>query len=99
LSKFGGEKVTVSGLAVTTSFHGHRRATNHRYTVITNKSPTTLQDVVKAGVHMRKQFWITRLPRYLVLSLARFSKNYYFVEKNPTIVTFPVKNLEMKDCT
>jgi U4/U6.U5 tri-snRNP-associated protein 2 len=54
---------------------------------------------VKQGVHQRKQYWITRLPRYLILSLARFTKNYYFTEKNPTIVNFPVKNLELKDCT
>jgi U4/U6.U5 tri-snRNP-associated protein 2 len=53
---------------------------------------------VKQGVHQRKQYWITKLPRYLILSLARFTKNFYFTEKNPTIVTFPVKNLELKDC-
>lgn len=54
---------------------------------------------MKQGVHQRKQYWITKLPRYLILSLARFTKNFYFTEKNPTIVNFPVKNLELKDCT
>ncbi|CAN0440980.1 unnamed protein product, partial [Scytosiphon promiscuus] len=35
--------------------------------------------------------------RYLIFHLARFTKNNFYVEKNPTIVNFPVKNLELKD--
>jgi hypothetical protein len=27
----------------------------------------------------------------------RFTKNNFFIEKNPTLVTFPVKNLDLKD--
>jgi hypothetical protein len=49
-------------------------------------------------MYQRKRYWITRLPRYLILHLSRFTKNFYFTEKNPTIVTPPVKNLEMRDC-
>lgn len=37
------------------------------------------------------------LPRYLILHYKRFKLNNFFVEKNPTLVTFPVKNLELKD--
>ena len=37
------------------------------------------------------------LPPYLVLHFKRFKTNQFFVEKNPTIVNFPVKNLELKD--
>ncbi len=29
--------------------------------------------------------------------MKRFTKNNFFLEKNPTIVNFPVKNLELKD--
>ncbi|KAJ0602432.1 putative ubiquitinyl hydrolase 1 [Helianthus annuus] len=29
--------------------------------------------------------------------MRRFTKNDFFVEKNPTIVNFPMKNLELKD--
>ena len=29
--------------------------------------------------------------------MKRFTRNNFFVEKNPTIVNFPVKNLELKD--
>lgn len=68
------------------------------YTVLEKFGGDKLVDVIKAGVHQRKRYWITKLPRYLILSLARFTKNHYFVEKNPTIVNFPVKNLELKDC-
>jgi hypothetical protein len=46
----------------------------------------------------RRRFRITRLPRFLVLHMRRFLKNQFFVEKNPTIVNFPVKNLELAAC-
>ena len=31
------------------------------------------------------------MPNYLVLHVKRFTKNSFFIEKNPTIVNFPVK--------
>jgi U4/U6.U5 tri-snRNP-associated protein 2 len=68
------------------------------YTVLDKFGGEKLTDVIKNGVHQRKRYWITKLPKYLILSLARLTKNHFFVEKNPTIVNFPVKNLELKDC-
>jgi U4/U6.U5 tri-snRNP-associated protein 2 len=53
-------------------------------------------DQMTKDAHLRKQYRIQKLPRYLVLHLARFTKNNFSLEKNPTIVTFPVRNLEMK---
>ncbi|KAI3435999.1 hypothetical protein D9Q98_002056 [Chlorella vulgaris] len=50
---------------------------------------------IKAG---RRRFRVTRLPRFLVLHVRRFLKNQFFVEKNPTIVNFPVKNMELSAC-
>lgn len=38
------------------------------------------------------------LPKYVILYIKRFTKNNFFLEKNPTIVNFPVKNLELRDC-
>lgn len=38
-----------------------------------------------------KRFEITQLPPYLILYIKRFTKNTFFIEKNPTIVNFPVK--------
>jgi len=40
---------------------------------------------------------LIKLPRYLILYIKRFTKNNFFMEKNPTIVNFPIKNLELKD--
>ncbi|CAM9119113.1 unnamed protein product, partial [Heterosigma akashiwo] len=54
-------------------------------------------DQVKFGVHTRRQYRLQSLPRYLIFHLTRFTKNNFFLEKNPTIVNFPVKNLELKD--
>eukprot|EP01134_Creolimax_fragrantissima_P006026 CFRG6026T1 len=42
-------------------------------------------------------YTITKLPKYLIVYIKRFTKNNFFLEKNPTIVNFPVKNLELKD--
>jgi len=37
-----------------------------------------------------KKYEITRLPRYLILAIKRFTENRFFIEKNPTIVNFPI---------
>ncbi|CAI0460589.1 unnamed protein product [Linum tenue] len=56
----------------------------------------TVTEVVRPRF-ARTRYRITRLPRYLILHMQRFEKNNFFIEKNPTIVNFPVKNLELKD--
>jgi U4/U6.U5 tri-snRNP-associated protein 2 len=53
-----------------------------------------IHDDIKAG---RRRYRLTRLPNYLVLHMKRFTKNNFFWEKNPTIVNFPVRNLELRD--
>ena len=35
--------------------------------------------------------------RFIILYIKRFTKNTFFVEKNPTIVNFPVKGIEFGD--
>ena len=40
---------------------------------------------------------IQKLPNYLFIHIKRFSKNQFFKEKNPTIVNFPIKNLDMNE--
>jgi len=54
----------------------------------------TEYEVLRGG---RKKFRVSRLPRYLIMHHKRFTRNNFFVEKNPTIVTFPVKNLQLSD--
>lgn len=56
---------------------------------------TTVQDDPRTG---RRRLQITRLPKFLVLHVKRFVKNQFFVEKNPTIVNFPVKGLDIASC-
>ncbi|KAK9845987.1 hypothetical protein WJX81_007744 [Elliptochloris bilobata] len=53
-----------------------------------------LLDDIKAG---RRRYRLTRLPAFLVVHMKRFTKNNFFLEKNPTIVNFPVRNLELRD--
>ncbi|CAM8974793.1 unnamed protein product [Rhodiola kirilowii] len=56
----------------------------------------TVTEVVRPRI-ARMRYRVTRLPRYLILHMRRFTKNNFFVEKNRTLVNFPVKNLELKD--
>ncbi|XP_064604275.1 ubiquitin carboxyl-terminal hydrolase 39-like [Liolophura sinensis] len=44
-----------------------------------------------------KRFEITHLPPYIILYVKRFNKNYFVLEKNRTIVNFPVKNVDFGD--
>lgn len=54
-----------------------------------------MHEQVRSG---RKKYTVSQLPPYLILHFKRFVRNNFFVEKNPTIVTFPVSNLDLKDC-
>ncbi|CAJ2671911.1 unnamed protein product [Trifolium pratense] len=56
----------------------------------------TVTEVVRPHI-ARMKYRVTRLPKYMILHMRRFTKNNFFVEKNPTLVNFPVKNLELKD--
>ena len=44
-----------------------------------------------------RKFELTKLPPYIILYIQRFNKNTFFVEKNPTIVNFPVKGIDFGD--
>jgi U4/U6.U5 tri-snRNP-associated protein 2 len=43
----------------------------------------------------RRRYELQSLPRYLIVHLQRFTKNSFFLEKNPTIVNFPIRNLDL----
>jgi len=56
---------------------------------------STVLDVVnRKGNREKKQYNIASLPPYLVLNLKRFTKTKFGIEKNPTIVTFPVEGMD-----
>ena len=42
-------------------------------------------------------FTFFRLPPFIILYIKRFAKNTFYVEKNPTIVNFPIKSIEFGD--
>ncbi|KAF2355958.1 Peptidase C19 ubiquitin carboxyl-terminal hydrolase [Trinorchestia longiramus] len=44
-----------------------------------------------------KVFQLSSLPPFLILYHKRFTKNTFYVEKNPTIVNFPVRNVELAE--
>lgn len=46
-----------------------------------------------------RRFKCQRLPRYIILHFRRFTKNMFVEEKNPTIVNFPLRGLDFRDCT
>eukprot|EP00048_Salpingoeca_helianthica_P020502 m.6919 g.6919 ORF g.6919 m.6919 type:complete len:504 (-) comp4895_c0_seq1:43-1554(-) len=46
---------------------------------------------------MKKKFQLTALPDYLIVVVKRFTKNYFFKEKNSTIVNFPIRGIDFKD--
>lgn len=45
-----------------------------------------------------KRHHLTALPQYLILHIKRFTKNNFVEEKNPTIVNFPLRGVELSDC-
>ncbi|SGZ33429.1 BQ5605_C041g11964 [Microbotryum silenes-dioicae] len=46
---------------------------------------------------MLRRWKLTRLPPFLILHIKRFTKNNFVEEKNPTIVNFPLRGVDMAD--
>lgn len=55
---------------------------------------TFTEDPIKG---IRKLYHLVKLPKNLILCFKRFEKNLFFVEKNNTIVNFPIKNLSLEE--
>ncbi|KAI8072169.1 uncharacterized protein B0P05DRAFT_473891 [Gilbertella persicaria] len=64
-------------------------------TILAKFNGTKVQEVAN---QMRK-YSITRLPQFLIFHIKRFNKNNWSHEKNPTIVNFPIKNIDMSHFT
>src|SRR5258707_1851298 len=45
-----------------------------------------------------RRFNCQQLPQYLIIHYKRFTKNNFVEEKNPTIVNFPLKGVDFRDC-
>ncbi|EGT37223.1 hypothetical protein CAEBREN_03753 [Caenorhabditis brenneri] len=48
--------------------------------------------------NIMKRYELLKLPEFLIISYKRFQKNQWFVEKNPTIVNFPIANVDLYEC-
>lgn len=64
--------------------------------VILSKYNGTTTQEVKGSILRR--YKITSMPDFLILHIKRFTKNNFVEEKNPTIVNFPLRGVDMKDC-
>ena len=50
---------------------------------------------MRAGYQQRKRYSLLKLPPFIIFHLSRFTKNNFYMEKNPTIVNFPIKDLDL----
>ncbi|XP_015191822.1 PREDICTED: U4/U6.U5 tri-snRNP-associated protein 2 [Polistes dominula] len=67
------------------------------YTLLNKFNAVAEKEYKTYKENFMKRFEITELPPYLILYIKRFTRNTFFVEKNPTIVNFPVKNVDFGD--
>ncbi|EGZ28107.1 hypothetical protein PHYSODRAFT_309027 [Phytophthora sojae] len=67
------------------------------FTVLEKYNGSHVTHVLQGSHRLKKTYRIDSLPAYLIFHVKRFTRNNFFIEKNPTIVTFPVKNLELRD--
>lgn len=45
-----------------------------------------------------RQYKLTKLPPFIIMHIKRFTSNNFVEEKNPTIVNFPLKGVDMAEC-
>ncbi|KUF69638.1 mRNA-splicing protein ubp10 [Phytophthora nicotianae] len=67
------------------------------FTVLEKYNGSRVTHVLQGSHRLKKTYQIDSLPAYLIFHVKRFTRNNFFIEKNPTIVNFPVKNLELRD--
>lgn len=64
------------------------------YTVLQKYDGKTSQE----SLGQLKRYKCTKLPPYIILHFKRFTKNNFVEEKNPTIITFPLRGLDFREC-
>ncbi|KAL7292177.1 hypothetical protein TKK_0014132 [Trichogramma kaykai] len=67
------------------------------YTLLNKFNATNEKEYKTYKDSFMKRFEIRKLPPYVILYIKRFTKNTFFVEKNPTIINFPIKNIDFGD--
>lgn len=54
-------------------------------------------DIQEFGPTLKRHHLLS-LPPYLILHIKRFTKNNFVEERNPTVVNFPLRGVELSDC-
>lgn len=55
------------------------------------------ESITKSGESREvRKYCLRKLPPYAFIQICRFKNNNYFIEKNPTLVTFPLKDLDLE---
>uniref|UniRef100_K3W6S9 USP domain-containing protein n=1 Tax=Globisporangium ultimum (strain ATCC 200006 / CBS 805.95 / DAOM BR144) TaxID=431595 RepID=K3W6S9_GLOUD len=67
------------------------------FTVLEKYDGTHVTHVLQGSQRLKKTYKIESLPPYIIFHVKRFTRNNFFIEKNPTIVNFPIKNLELRE--
>jgi len=67
------------------------------YTLLAKFNAVTEKEYKTPKENFMKRFELTELPPYIIMYIKRFTKNTFFVEKNPTIVNFPIKSIDFGD--
>ncbi|VDD86410.1 unnamed protein product [Enterobius vermicularis] len=66
--------------------------------LLTKFNGVTEKEYKTYNENFMKRFELIRLPQYLIITYERFHKNQWFIEKNPTIVNFPISNVDLYEC-
>ena len=66
-----------------------------QYSIKINRENKDKFDPKQIDKSIQKTYTIKKLPQFLILHMKRFTKNDFFMEKNITIVNFPLKDLKL----
>jgi U4/U6.U5 tri-snRNP-associated protein 2 len=65
--------------------------------------PVLLQFLMTSAVQETagrlRRYKLTKLPPFLIFHIKRFTSNNFIEEKNPTIVNYPLRGVDMRECT
>jgi len=65
-------------------------------TLLSKFDGKSVQVDTRKGV--QRTYRLKRLPAYAIFIIKRFTKNNWDLEKNPTVINFPIKNIDLVDC-
>ena len=64
-----------------------------------SSEPLYVTNTFQENAGTLRRYKCQQLPPYIILNFRRFTKNIFVEEKNPTIVNFPLRGLDFRECT